>query len=73
MICQSILSKFSIPTLMISGGKDRIFSTETLEQVCTEIPGAQIVSIEDSGHSPYFESPETFNQYVESFVVANAL
>ena len=73
MICPSKLSKFSIPTLMISGGKDRIFSTETLEQVCTEIPGAQIVSIEDSGHSPYFESPERFNQYVESFVVANAL
>ena len=58
---------------MISGGKDRIFSTETLKQVCIKIPGAQIVSIEDSGHSPHFESPKKFNHYVESFVVASAL
>ena len=65
------LEGFKIPTLLIVGGKDRIFSPETLEEVAQIIPGSRIEKIDSSGHSPYFETPEEYNSLVMEFLDAH--
>ena len=67
-ISPSRLDGYDIPTLMISGGGDRIFPPGMLEDVSKVIPGAQLHSIAQAGHSPYFETPEEFNRVVREFV-----
>lgn len=68
MISPSRLDGYSTPTLMISGGGDRIFPPDLLEDVSKFIPGATVHSIPQAGHSPYFETPDEFNQVVGKFV-----
>ncbi|MDA0768860.1 MAG: alpha/beta hydrolase [Chloroflexi bacterium] len=67
-ISPSRLDGYAIPTLMISGSQDRIFPPDILEDVSKVIPGAQLHSIPQAGHSPYFETPEEFNRVVGEFV-----
>tara|TARA_B100000809_G_C14953676_1_gene464823 strand:- start:225 stop:449 length:225 start_codon:yes stop_codon:yes gene_type:complete len=67
-ISPSRLHGYDIPTLTISGGGDRIFPPCILEDVSKAIPGAQLHSIAQSGHSPYFETPDEFNRVVGEFV-----
>jgi len=67
-ISSSRLGSYDVPTLMISGGGDRIFPPAILEDVSKVIPGAQLHSIPLAGHSPYFETPDEFNRVVGEFV-----
>ena len=67
-ISPSRLEGYTIPTLMVSGGQDRIFPPDILEDVSKVIPGAQLHSIPQAGHSPYFETPDEFNRVVGEFV-----
>jgi pimeloyl-ACP methyl ester carboxylesterase len=65
------LEGFKIPTLLIAGGKDRLFSPQLLEEVAQIIPGSRFEIIESSGHSPYFETPEKYNNLVMEFLEAH--
>ncbi|MBX3023575.1 alpha/beta fold hydrolase [bacterium] len=59
-----------IPTLLIGGSEDRLFSPAVLREVAAAIPGATFEEIPVAGHSPYFETPERFNALVGGFVQA---
>jgi pimeloyl-ACP methyl ester carboxylesterase len=62
------LRSFTVPTLVISGERDALFSPDSLREVAALIPGANAYVIPEAGHSSYFESPETFNRVVEDFI-----
>ena len=53
---------------MIAGAQDRIFPLAILEEVSRVIPGAQLHTIAEAGHSPYFETAEEFNNVVGAFI-----
>jgi pimeloyl-ACP methyl ester carboxylesterase len=62
------LKTYSTPTLVISGEEDALFPTQAIREIAELIPDAELKTIPGSGHSPYFEVPEIFNQVVDEFL-----
>ena len=62
------LAGFSTPTLVVAGAQDRIFPLAVLKEVSKLIPGAQLHTVAEAGHSPYFETAEEFNKVVGAFI-----
>ena len=57
-----------IPTLFVTGAGDTLIPPPLVKQVARQIPHAQVVTIPASGHSPYFEKPDTWNRIVLDFL-----
>ena len=55
------LANISTPTLFIAGAEDPLFPSEQLAALVPHFPNARIEIVQDAGHSPYFEQPDTFN------------
>ena len=62
------LSEISVPTLVISGDDDQIVPVESSVRLAEDIPGAQLVILENCGHLPQEECPEAFMNAVEDFL-----
>jgi pimeloyl-ACP methyl ester carboxylesterase len=62
------LRTYAVPTLVIVGERDALFSSDSLQEVAALIPGAEACVIPGVGHSSYFEDPETFNRIVGGFI-----
>ena len=56
-----------LPVLIFAGSNDIIWPPEILHELGRHIGGAQVVDI-DSGHSPYFENSQAFNQALQTFL-----
>jgi 2-succinyl-6-hydroxy-2,4-cyclohexadiene-1-carboxylate synthase len=56
------------PTLFIVGEHDPIFSPQTITSAAAVIQGSRVESIEDTGHSPYFERANRWNDIVTEFL-----
>jgi pimeloyl-ACP methyl ester carboxylesterase len=60
------------PTLLIWGETDRLVNTKYFaERLHRDLPGSQLVVIENSGHLPHQETPEIFNPRVIDFLKGN--
>lgn len=59
------LSEIKVPTLVILGAFD---APNPLEELTTQIPGAQKVVMADTAHHPFMEKPTEFNQIVLDFL-----
>lgn len=57
-----------IDVLFIVGNEDRIFPIDLLRATAGRLQRATFVEISGSGHSPYFERPEQFNQALLDFL-----
>ena len=66
------LVEIQVPTLVISGTQDRIVPVENSLRLAEDIPGAQLVVIENCGHLPQEECPEPFLAAISDFL-ANTL
>lgn len=49
------------PVLFIAGAEDPLFPAALLGSYVPHIPASKMVVVANSGHSPYFEQPATFN------------
>ena len=58
----------ALPVLFIVGEHDPIFPPEMIDLAAQMIPGALTVRLPNAGHSPYFETPEAWNQTVLEFL-----
>ena len=58
------------PVMFIVGGEDLIFPPEIMREAAAQVPGSQIVEIPETGHSPYFEAPNEWNQVVFQFLAS---
>ncbi|MFK7805671.1 MAG: alpha/beta fold hydrolase [Anaerolineae bacterium] len=56
------------PTLFIVGEKDSIFPPAMIRQAAALVPNSQVVEIREADHSPYFETPEQWNETVINFI-----
>ena len=64
-------NKLSIPTLFITGEDDILVHPKTIRIAAELIPHSEFKSIKESGHSSYYEKPETFNRIVQTFLEEN--
>ncbi|MFC6583385.1 alpha/beta fold hydrolase [Sulfitobacter aestuariivivens] len=62
------LSDVACPTLMIAGENDPIWPPASIQLIAAQIPNSRFEVIAGAGHSPYFETPETFNETVMDFI-----
>lgn len=62
------LNEFNMPVLIITGDDDRIVPTEESIRLASDLPNAELVIIEESGHLPHEEQPEAFMKAVKGFL-----
>ncbi|MFA5891939.1 MAG: alpha/beta fold hydrolase [Actinomycetota bacterium] len=55
------------PTLVLWGRQDALLSVDIGYRAVEEIPGAQLVVLDDCGHNPQIERPEEFSAAVLTF------
>jgi len=62
------LGEIEAPTLIVWGEKDALIPVRYARKFQKEIKGSQMTIIKSSGHTPYFEKPETFSDIVLEFL-----
>jgi pimeloyl-ACP methyl ester carboxylesterase len=55
-----VLRSIRVPTLFIWGAADRLVPVEVGERAVQELPGSELIAIDDCGHNPQMECPEEF-------------
>jgi 3-oxoadipate enol-lactonase len=66
------VAKLDLPVLLVVGESDALCPPPAMRLVARELPRAELVVIEDAGHSPYFEQPERWRHVVGAFLDAGA-
>ena len=62
------LKNIAVPTLVLSGTKDRNAPAPMMAKMATYIPSATYVELEGVGHLVNLERPKTFNAALDSFL-----
>jgi long-chain acyl-CoA synthetase len=62
------LKQIRIPTLIITGARDRYFPRWVFEDVCKMVPGAEVVDIGASKHKVQLERHQAVNRAIERFI-----
>ncbi len=58
----------SHPTLLLWGAQDKIFLPEVGQDLHSKIPHSSLTLIENAGHIPQWEEPETINAHILQFL-----
>ena len=66
------LKNIVVPTLLLSGSKDKNAPAPMMAKMATYIPSAKYVEFEGVGHLANLERPGAFNAALDSFLKANA-
>jgi pimeloyl-ACP methyl ester carboxylesterase len=61
------LHQITVPTLVVAGELDVCTPARLGRAVAARITGAEFVVLPGEAHQPFQESPEVFNELVESF------
>lgn len=59
---------FERPLLFLHGSEDQLFPPESIRAAAKFVPHAELVEIEGSAHSPYFEDAPAWNAAVRNFL-----
>jgi len=62
------LSNIREPVLIIHGSRDRVCSPDASRYMAKEIPGAELLIIEEAGHAPFLHESALFNLKLEEFL-----
>jgi 3-oxoadipate enol-lactonase len=62
------LAASGVALLMISPQEDIVIPPPALRALAREVPGARLVELAHTGHSPYFENARLFNHHLEDFL-----
>ncbi len=62
------LANVRVPTMVIWGKNDSITPPFVAEEFCDKIPNAELVFIDDCGHSPPIEQPDQFARLLHAFL-----
>ena len=62
------VNKIDVPTLVLAGDQDLIFSEPSVKLLAEQIPKASYYCFTDCGHLPYIEYPEKFSMIVREFI-----
>jgi proline iminopeptidase len=53
--------KLKVATTVLHGKHDALFALDEAKAMAKQIPGAQLVVFDNSGHAPHLEEPDEFN------------
>jgi 3-oxoadipate enol-lactonase len=56
------------PTLVASGAHDFLWPPAVGQEVASLIPGARFAIMEDSGHFPHLQAPQSLNRLARDFL-----
>jgi pimeloyl-ACP methyl ester carboxylesterase len=62
------LARQGIPTLLVWGDNDAVFSKEERDALARELPEAERLDYEDTGHATHWERPEQFAEDLSDFI-----
>lgn len=62
------LHEITVPSLIIGGNHDVHVSPTWSEMMAKDIPGAQFVMMEQSGHFPWLDEPQNFFSQIDQFL-----
>lgn len=62
------LGAIRAPTLVIWGEHDGILPGAISRQICRHIPHCELLRLEEAGHNPMWEQPDSFNEAVLRFL-----
>lgn len=62
------LAEIKVPTLLLTGDADSSTPPALMRMVAKHIPDVELVIVPESGHSPYWERPDLFNDAVLDFL-----
>jgi len=62
------VAELTAPTLFVVGEHDPIIPPHLIEGVAALVPGSELKVVEGTGHSPYFELPDVWNEIVAAFL-----
>jgi non-heme chloroperoxidase len=62
------LAEITLPTLVLFGRDNKLTPPEAGEYIARNIPGARLQIFEQSGHVPFYEEADAFNESVRAFV-----
>ena len=65
------LKSISVPTLVLSGSKDKNAPAPMMAKMATYVPSARYIELEGVGHLANLERPAAFNAALDSFLKAN--
>jgi pimeloyl-ACP methyl ester carboxylesterase len=60
----------TVPALVIGGGESKLVPRAAEELVADRMPNARLVVFEESGHCPFMEEPERFNEVLAEFAAS---
>jgi len=64
----SAIGAIRTPTLVVGGRHDGSIPVELSEELAASIPGARLEILEDSGHAPYVEAPDSLTRVLKKFI-----
>lgn len=67
---RDMLEKVDVPTLLCWGRDEKCVAVSDGEYIQRKIKGSKLVMFEESGHCPFLEEPEKFNEEVTRFAKA---
>lgn len=62
------IGELTVPTLFVVGEHDPIIPPDLLGEVAALLPGSEFRVVEGTGHSPYFERADAWNDIVSEFL-----
>ena len=67
------ICNITVPTLVIAGAYDWVCPPIASRYLASQIPGARYEYFESSGHMPFIEEPERFDNLLVNFVIGESL
>jgi pimeloyl-[acyl-carrier protein] methyl ester esterase len=64
---RALLQRIEHPTLIVHGGRSRLYGDDTADHLVAALPDARAVRFDRSGHAPHLEEPALFNQTLRNF------
>lgn len=65
---RSVLPAVNVPTMLAYGKKSKIFPGDLDQWLAAQLPDPHVVAFEESGHAPFSEEPERFNEVLLDFL-----
>ena len=63
-----VLPSVTVPALVVTGRDEKLVPIAAEEYVVEQMPNARLAVFEQSGHCPFLEEPDRFNEVVDEFV-----
>jgi pimeloyl-ACP methyl ester carboxylesterase len=63
-----LLPRIEVPTLVVSGDRDRVIAARVNRRTAAAIPGAEYVELDRCGHTPHEECPDALVEVLSDFL-----